>query len=137
MLGLDLAPHHSDVPLKDIVDIILTARPQAVSFPAANPRHEPRVEDLARRQAAGRQDHHPRRDRFDRRTSSSIPSWSPTASCNYASVVGRENVIAGVDCGFGTFAGRVQVDSKIVWMKLASLAEGARRASQRLWANAA
>ena len=56
---------------------------------------------------------------------------------NYASVVGRENVIAGVDCGFGTFAGRVQVDTKIVWMKLASLAEGARRASKQLWAKAA
>jgi 5-methyltetrahydropteroyltriglutamate--homocysteine methyltransferase len=50
----------------------------------------------------------------------------------YASVAGRENVIAGVDCGFGTFAGRLQVDSKIVWMKLASLAEGARLASQEL-----
>jgi 5-methyltetrahydropteroyltriglutamate--homocysteine methyltransferase len=47
-------------------------------------------------------------------------------------VVGRENVIAGVDCGFGTFAGRVQVDSKIVWLKLQSLAEGARRASAAL-----
>jgi len=44
---------------------------------------------------------------------------------------------AGVDCGFGTFAGRVQVDTKIVWMKLASLAEGARRASKQLWAKAA
>jgi 5-methyltetrahydropteroyltriglutamate--homocysteine methyltransferase len=52
-------------------------------------------------------------------------------------VVGRENMIAGVDCGFGTFAGRVQVDTKIVWMKLASLAEGARRASKQLWAKAA
>jgi 5-methyltetrahydropteroyltriglutamate--homocysteine methyltransferase len=52
-------------------------------------------------------------------------------------VVGRENVIAGVDCGFGTFAGRVQVDSKIVWMKLQSLAEGARRASKQLWTKAA
>ena len=51
----------------------------------------------------------------------------------YATLVGRENVIAGVDCGFGTFAGRVQVDSKIVWMKLAALAEGARLASQQLW----
>ena len=51
----------------------------------------------------------------------------------YARVVGRENVIAGVDCGFGTFAGRLQVDSKIVWMKLASLAEGARLASRELW----
>jgi 5-methyltetrahydropteroyltriglutamate--homocysteine methyltransferase len=55
----------------------------------------------------------------------------------YAGVLGRENVIAGVDCGFGTFAGRVQVDSKIVWMKLASLTEGARRASKQLWAKAA
>ena len=52
---------------------------------------------------------------------------------NFANVVGRENVIAGVDCGFGTFAGRVQVDSKIVWLKLQSLAEGARRASKQLW----
>jgi len=52
-------------------------------------------------------------------------------------VVGRENVIAGVDCGFGTFAGRVQVDTKIVWLKLQSLVEGARRASKQLWAKAA
>src|SRR4029450_6598103 len=51
----------------------------------------------------------------------------------YARVVGAENVIAGVDCGFGPFAGRLQVDSKIVWMKLASLAEGARLASKELW----
>ena len=53
---------------------------------------------------------------------------------NFASVVARENVIAGVDCGFGTFAGRVQVDTKIVWMKLAALAEGAARASKQSWA---
>jgi 5-methyltetrahydropteroyltriglutamate--homocysteine methyltransferase len=51
----------------------------------------------------------------------------------YAGIVGRENVMAGVDCGFGTFAGRVQVDSKIVWMKLQSLTEGARLASRQLW----
>ena len=51
----------------------------------------------------------------------------------YARVVGAQNVIAGVDCGFGTFAGRLQVDSKIVWMKLVSLAEGARLASKELW----
>ena len=56
---------------------------------------------------------------------------------NFASVVGRENVMAGVDCGFGTFAGRVQVDTKIVWLKLQSLVEGARRASKQLWAKAA
>ena len=52
---------------------------------------------------------------------------------NFASVVGRENVVAGVDCGFGTFAGRVQVDTKIVWLKLQSLSEGARRVSKQLW----
>jgi 5-methyltetrahydropteroyltriglutamate--homocysteine methyltransferase len=51
----------------------------------------------------------------------------------YAAAVGRENVIAGVDCGFGTFAGRMQVDSKIVWMKLAALSEGAKLASAQLW----
>src|SRR5215472_12781483 len=54
---------------------------------------------------------------------------------NFANV--GENVIAGVDCGFGTFAGRVQVDTKIVWLKLQSLAEGARLASAQLWAKAA
>jgi 5-methyltetrahydropteroyltriglutamate--homocysteine methyltransferase len=51
----------------------------------------------------------------------------------YAEVVGRENVIAGCDCGFGTFAGRVQVDSNIVWHKLRSLVEGARLASTGRW----
>ena len=51
----------------------------------------------------------------------------------YASVVGRDNVIAGVDCGFGTFAGRVQVDTNIVWHKLRALVEGARLASAALW----
>jgi 5-methyltetrahydropteroyltriglutamate--homocysteine methyltransferase len=56
---------------------------------------------------------------------------------NFASVVGRENVIAGVDCGFGTFAGRVQVDTKLVWMKLQSLTEGAAMASKALWQKAA
>jgi 5-methyltetrahydropteroyltriglutamate--homocysteine methyltransferase len=48
-------------------------------------------------------------------------------------VVGRENLIAGVDCGFGTFAGRVQVDTNIVWHKLRALVEGARLASAELW----
>jgi 5-methyltetrahydropteroyltriglutamate--homocysteine methyltransferase len=51
----------------------------------------------------------------------------------YANLVGGDNVMAGVDCGFGTFAGRLQVDSKIVWLKLQSLVEGARLASQKLW----
>ncbi len=127
-----LGPHHEDVPLKDIVDIVLKGRPGAVSFPGANPRHEhewkvwrdvelpngkiiiPGVIDS---------------------TSNFVehPELVADRIANYAGVVGKENVIAGVDCGFGTFAGRVQVDRNIVWMKLASLAEGAALASAQLW----
>jgi 5-methyltetrahydropteroyltriglutamate--homocysteine methyltransferase len=129
--GSTLGPHHTDVPLKDIVDIALKGKPQALSFPAANPRHghEWKVwKDV----------------KLDGKivipgvidsTSNFVehPELVADRIVQYAGVVGRENVIAGVDCGFGTFAGRLQVDSKIVWMKLASLAEGARLASQQLW----
>ena len=130
--GSTMGPHHTDVPIRDIIDIILTARPQAVSFPGANPRHGhewkvwndvtlpdgkiiiPGVIDS---------------------TSNFVehPELVADRIVQYAQAVGRENVIAGVDCGFGTFAGRVQVDTKIVWMKLQSLAEGARFASRQLW----
>jgi len=134
--GSTVAPHHTDIPLRDIIDIVLTAKPMAVSFPAANARHEhewkiwrdvklpdgkfiiPGVIDST----VNTVEH---------------PEVVADRILNFASVVGRENVIAGVDCGFGTFAGRVQVDTKIVWMKLQSLAEGARRASKQLWAKAA
>jgi 5-methyltetrahydropteroyltriglutamate--homocysteine methyltransferase len=127
-----LGPHHEDVPLKDIVDIVLKGKPGAVSFPGANPRHEhewkvwrdvnlpdgkiiiPGVIDS---------------------TSNFVehPELVADRLIAYAQVVGKENVIGGVDCGFGTFAGRVQVDRNIVWMKMASLAEGAKLASEQLW----
>jgi 5-methyltetrahydropteroyltriglutamate--homocysteine methyltransferase len=130
--GSTLGPHHGDVLLKDIVDIVLTGKPQAVSFPGANPRHghewkiwnDVKVPD-GKIIIPGVIDS----------TSNFVehPELVADRIRQYAGAVGRENVIAGVDCGFGTFAGRVQVDSKIVWMKLASLAEGARLASKRLW----
>jgi 5-methyltetrahydropteroyltriglutamate--homocysteine methyltransferase len=134
--GSTMAPRHTDVPLKDIIDIVLTAKPMAVSFPAANGRHEhewkiwrdvklpagkviiPGVIDST----VNTVEH---------------PEVVADRNLNFANTVGRENVMAGVDCGFGTFAGRVQVDTKIVWMKLASLAEGAALASKQLWAKAA
>jgi 5-methyltetrahydropteroyltriglutamate--homocysteine methyltransferase len=53
--------------------------------------------------------------------------------CRFAEVVGRENVIAGTDCGFATFAGFNTVDPNITWAKFHAMAEGARLASQRLW----
>jgi 5-methyltetrahydropteroyltriglutamate--homocysteine methyltransferase len=125
-------PHHNDVPLKDIVDIVLMGRPQAVSFPGANPRHghewkvwrDVKLPD-GKIIIPGVIDS----------TSNFVehPELVADRIVQYARVVGRENVIAGVDCGFGTFAGRLQVDSKIVWMKLAALAEGAQLASKELW----
>jgi 5-methyltetrahydropteroyltriglutamate--homocysteine methyltransferase len=125
-------PHHKDVPLADIVDIVLKGRPQAVSFPGANPRHghewkvwkDVKLPD-GKIIIPGVIDS----------TSNFVehPELVADRIIQYAGTVGRENVIAGVDCGFGTFAGRLQVDSKIVWMKLASLSEGARLASKQLW----
>ena len=127
-----MGPHHEDVPLKDIVDIVLKGRPSAVSFPGANPRHEHewkvwRDVDLSDGKIIipGVIDS----------TSNFVehPELIADRIIRYANIVGRENVIAGVDCGFGTFAGRVQVDRNIVWMKLASLSEGAALASEQLW----
>jgi 5-methyltetrahydropteroyltriglutamate--homocysteine methyltransferase len=130
--GSTLGPHHTDVPLKDIIDIVLRGKPQAVSFPAANPAHghewkvwqDVKLPD-GKIIVPGVIDS----------TSNFVehPELVADRIGQYAGVVGRENVIAGVDCGFGTFAGRLQVDGKIVWMKLASLVEGARRASKLLW----
>jgi 5-methyltetrahydropteroyltriglutamate--homocysteine methyltransferase len=134
--GSTVAPHHTDVELKDIIDIVLTARPQAVSFPGANPRHEHEWKIWrAVKLPAGKIIIPGVIDS----TSNFVehPELVADRIVNYANVVGRENMIAGVDCGFGTFAGRVQVDSKIVWFKLQSLAEGAHRASKQLWATAA
>jgi 5-methyltetrahydropteroyltriglutamate--homocysteine methyltransferase len=125
-------PHHRDVPLADIVDIVIKGRPDALLVPGANPRHGhvwkvwkdvrlppnkilvPGVIDSTTNFIE-----HPElvAERIER----------------YAAVVGRDNVIAGCDCGFGTFAGRVQVDTNIVWYKLRSLVEGARLASRTLW----
>jgi 5-methyltetrahydropteroyltriglutamate--homocysteine methyltransferase len=134
--GSTVAPHHTDVELKDIVDIILTARPAAVSFPAANARHEHEWKIWREVKLP------PGKTIVPGVIDSTVntvehPELVADRIVNFADAVGRENVIAGVDCGFGTFAGRVQVDSKIVWMKLASLAEGARRASRQLWKTAA
>ncbi len=125
-------PHHLDVPLKEIIDIVLTARPAAISFEGANPRHEhewkvwrevklppgkliiPGVIDS---------------------TTNFIehPELVAERIVRYAELVGRENVIAGSDCGFGTFATSATVDPRITWAKLGALAEGARIASAALW----
>ena len=125
-------PHLSDVPLKDIVDIVVKGRPSGLALPGANPRHghEWKVwEELKLPEGKvlipGVIDS----------TTNFVehPELVAQRIVRYAGVVGRKNIIAGCDCGFGTFAGRVQVDSNIVWYKLRSLAEGARLATQELW----
>ena len=130
--GSTLGPHHTDVPIADVIDIVLKAKPCAVAFPGANPRHEHEWKvwrDIIKL---------PEGKIIIPGVIDSTSNFveHPEVVCDrlvrYAGVVGQENMIAGVDCGFGTFAGRLQVDSKIVWMKLASLVEGARMASEQL-----
>jgi 5-methyltetrahydropteroyltriglutamate--homocysteine methyltransferase len=125
-------PHHYDVPLADILDLVLAARPQGISFEAANPRHahEWRVFERVKLPA----------DKviipgvLDSTTNFiEHPELVAERIGRYARLVGRENVIAGTDCGFGTWVGQAAVDPDIVWAKLASLAEGARLASGELW----
>lgn len=134
--GSTMSPRHHDIPLKDIVDIILTAKPTAVSFPAANGRHEHEWKIWKEVKLP------PGKVIIPGMIDSTVntvehPELVADRLLNFAGAVGRESVIGGVDCGFGTFAGRVQVDTKIVWMKLKSLAEGAALASKQLWKKAA
>ena len=125
-------PHHYDVPLADIIDVVFTARVNGISFEAANPRHghEWRVFERVKLPAGkvlipGVIDS----------TTNFIehPELVAERIARYAKLVGRDNVIAGTDCGFGTWVGQSAVDPDIVWAKLATLAAGARLASKEFW----
>jgi 5-methyltetrahydropteroyltriglutamate--homocysteine methyltransferase len=125
-------PHHLDVPLRDIIDIVLKARPIALSFEAANPRHAHEWKVFheftlppGKLLIPGVLDS----------TTNYIehPELVAERLCRFAEVVGRENVIAGTDCGFATFAGIAEVDPQITWAKFRAMAEGARIASEQLW----
>jgi 5-methyltetrahydropteroyltriglutamate--homocysteine methyltransferase len=126
-------PHDFDIPLQKVLPIILKAKPQAISFEAANPRH-------AHEWAVWR----------DARIPSDkvlIPGVIDTCTnyiehpelvaqriCQFADIVGRDRVLAGTDCGFATFVGHAgRVDPEIAYRKLGALVEGARIASSRLW----
>lgn len=125
-------PHHYDVPLADLLDLVLAARPQGISFEAANPRHAHEWKVFERVKLP--------KDKviipgvLDSTTNFiEHPELVAERIGRYARLVGRENVIAGTDCGFGTWVGQAAVDPDIVWAKLASLAEGARLASREFW----
>ena len=125
-------PHHHDVPMERLLPIVLKAKPQGLLFEAANPRHA--HEWVVFRDAKIPDD------------KILIPGVLATTTNyiehpllvaerleKYADIVGRDRVIAGTDCGFGTFAGFGPVEPDIVYMKLESLVQGARIASERLW----
>ena len=125
-------PHHCDVPLADIIDIVLTARPAAISLEAANPRH---AHEFAVFERVKLPDGKVLIPGVIESKSNFIehPEVVANRISAYAKLVGRENVIAGSDCGYGTWVGQAAVDPDIVWAKLAALSEGARIASRRFW----
>jgi 5-methyltetrahydropteroyltriglutamate--homocysteine methyltransferase len=130
--GINMGPRVHDMELKDIIDIILRIRAGAYSFEASNPRHEhewavwkdARVPD-GTILIPGVISH------------STVlvehPELVAQRLTRYAGIVGRENVIAGTDCGFATFAGADEIHPSIVWAKFESLVKGAEIASKELW----
>ena len=132
--GINMGPRVHDMEMKDYIDIVLKIRAGAFSFEASNPRHE-----------------HEWRIWEDVKlpegklvipgviTQSSVVVEHPELIAQrlperFAGVVGRENVIAGSDCGFGTQAMEVpEIHPDIVWAKFQAMSEGARLASERLW----
>jgi 5-methyltetrahydropteroyltriglutamate--homocysteine methyltransferase len=126
-------PHHYDVPLKDIIDVVLTARPAAISLEAANPRH---AHEYAVFESVKLPPGRVLIPGVIESKSNFIehPELIAQRIGRYARLIGRENVIAGSDCGYGTWVGQAAVDPDVVWAKLAAMAEGARMASRQFWA---
>jgi len=125
-------PHHCDVPFADIIDVLDHAKPMAILFEAANPRHAHEWEMFETRRPPDGKVLVPGVIECQ---SNYIehPELVAQRIGRYARLVGRENVMAGVDCGFSIHVGQGGVDPDVVWAKLAALAEGARIASERFW----
>ncbi len=125
-------PHQTDVPLRDILGEVLRARPQGISFEGANPRHEHEYAVFAEVSLPPDKVIIP--GVLDTTTNYiEHPELVAQRLVRYAELVGPEQVIAGADCGFGTFAGTPMVHPDIVFAKLSALVEGAQLASQRLF----
>ena len=125
-------PHICDIALDAIYDTVMKAKPQAISFEAANPRH---AHEWTVFQERGLPEDKVLIPGVIDSVSNFVehPALVAERICRLADIVGRERVLAGADCGFGTFAGFGRVDSEIVYAKLGALAEGAALASDRLW----
>ena len=125
-------PHHCDVALADVIDIVFSARPSAIALEAANPRH---AHEWQLFETVKLPDGKLLIPGVIESKSNFIehPELVAQRIGRYANLVGRENVIAGTDCGFGTWVGQAAVDPDVVWAKLAALAEGARIATREFW----
>jgi 5-methyltetrahydropteroyltriglutamate--homocysteine methyltransferase len=125
-------PHHHDVPMERLLPIVLNAKPQGLLFEAANPRH---AHEWAVFRDAKIPDDKILIPGVLATTTNYIehPLLVAERLEKYADIVGRDRVIGGTDCGFGTFAGFGPVEPDIVYLKLGSLVQGARIASERLW----
>ncbi len=125
-------PHHCDVPFSDIVDVVFQAKPSAISFEAANPRHAHEWTLFERVKLPAGKVLIPgvieSKSNFIEH-----PELIAQRIGHYANLVGRENVMAGSDCGYGTWVGQAAVDPGVVWAKLNALAEGAALASKKFW----
>jgi 5-methyltetrahydropteroyltriglutamate--homocysteine methyltransferase len=125
-------PHDFDIPLERIIDIVLKAKPAGILFEASNARHEHEWQVWA--DANIHEDKILIPGAIDTCTNLvEHPELVAQRIERFAGIVGKERVIAGTDCGFGTFAGYGRVDSKIAYKKLRSLVEGSAIASDRLW----
>ncbi|KRQ17035.1 cobalamin-independent methionine synthase II family protein [Bradyrhizobium sp. DASA03076] len=126
------SPHHHDIDLHEIFDIIIKARPMALLLEAANPRHS--HEWSLFKQTRLPDDKILVPGVIDTCTNYiEHPEVVAQRIEQYANLVGRERVIAGTDCGFASFATFHTVDPDIAWRKLESLVQGAEIASRRLW----
>jgi 5-methyltetrahydropteroyltriglutamate--homocysteine methyltransferase len=125
-------PHHCDVPLERIIDIVFLARPAGISFEAANPRHAHEWKVFETVKLPEGKVLIP--GVLESKTNFiEHPELVAQRIGRYAKRVGRENVIAGSDCGYGTWVGQAAVDPDVVWAKMAAMAEGARIATREFW----
>ncbi|HET7133758.1 MAG TPA: epoxyalkane--coenzyme M transferase, partial [Gammaproteobacteria bacterium] len=125
-------PHDHDIPLEKILGVVLKAKPSGIVFEAANPRH--------RHEWAVWADARLPDDKIlipgcIMSTTNYVehPELVAQQVLQYTQIVGRERVLAGTDCGFGSFVGSSRVDPAVAYKKLRALAEGADRASKLLW----
>ncbi len=125
-------PHDHDIPLERILRIVLKAKPQAVSFEASNPRH---AHEWTIWRDAQLPEHKVLIPGVLDSSTNFVehPQLVAQRICTFADIVGRDRVLAGTDCGFGTFAGYGKIDPEVTFKKLRSLAEGAQIATARLW----